>query len=132
MHTTFRPGPKMYSSSWVWPQAEPTFIVSLFSSVKWNFSSKALGDLVYAQGRIVSRELPLCLGGCHYLVPGCVQGWRGTRVTEGGWTSPANPGFLQETEIEQRGGAFLIELKGGVGRFQKPPRVAKSRVFNSK
>lgn len=46
--------------------------------------------------------------------------------------SRANPGFLQETETKQRGGAFLIELKGGVGRFQKPPRVAKSRVLTSK
>lgn len=131
MHTPFKPDPKTYSSSWVWPQAEPAFIASLFSSVKWNYSPKAPGDLVYAQGRIVSRELPLCLGSCHYLVPGCVQSWRGMRVTEGRWTSPANPGFLQETETDQRGGAFLIELKGGVGRFQKPPRVAKSRVFNS-
>lgn len=39
---------------------------------------------------------------------------------------------LKETETEQGGGAFLVEVKCGVGRFQKPPRVAKSRVFTSK
>lgn len=56
----------------------------------------------------------------------------GTGVKEGRRRSRANPEFLQETETEQGGGTFLVELKGGVERFQKTHKVAKYRVLGSK
>lgn len=106
IHTTFKPGSKMHSNSCMWPQAGPAFLASLFSSVKWDFRPKALGDLVHPQGRIISRKLSLVFG---WLLlsgppppPRCAQGWRGTRVRDSGWKSSANPDFLQETETEQR------------------------------
>lgn len=116
----------MYSSSWVWPQAVPAFLVSRFSSVKWDFSPKAPPETLgmHREGSYPGNYLCVWAAVTIWSQAVCRAG--------GGWVSPANPGFLQETETEQRDGAFLIELKGGVGRFQKPPRVAKSRVFNSK
>lgn len=56
----------------------------------------------------------------------------GTGVKEGGQRSRAIPEFLQETETEQGGGTFLVEVKWGVERFQKTCKVAKYRVLGSK
>lgn len=52
---------------------------------------------------------------------------QGTAV-KGGQRSRANPEFLQEVET----GAFLVEVKCGVGRFQKTGREAKSGLLGSK
>lgn len=72
------------------------------------------------------------MGGCNSQAPDCVQGWRGDRGKGGGERSRAIPEFLQETETEQGGGTFLVEVKWGVETFKKTCKVAKYRVLGSK
>lgn len=56
---------------------------------------------------------------------------QGTAV-KGGQRSRSNPELLQEAETEQGNGAFLVEVKCGVERFQKTGREAKSGLLGSK
>lgn len=68
----------------MWPQAGPAFLASLFSSVKWDFRPKALGDLVHPQGRIISRKLSLVFGWLLLSGPPLCTGLEGDKG-EGQW-----------------------------------------------